>query len=720
MTSNIYTGNQSADFSTIVNSGNGNYTAFYNNSTAGNATIVDDGAPSFGDTNGDTSFHDFTSAGSASITNVKLPSNAYGGYLVFYDNSTGGSALITTGDNSFTYFFNNSQPGNATLQAAGSGIYDFSYSSGPGGTHRLGVGSLAGSGFFYLGANTLVLSSGQSVVTGSIRDGGQNGGAGGGIEATSGSRLILSGTNTYTGTTRIDAGGIIQIGGDAFGNSGTTGSVANGDIVDNGNLIFDRSDAIALSNSISGSGAITQDGPGTLTLSGAASSFYGPDYSGVINVNHGIVDLAFPYERAHVSFGTQASGTLIIEHPSYLFTSHSSSFMVLANYTIDNFAQGDTIDVRTIGTPARATLDSSNDLQLFDSQNREVAHLTLTGDFSHSRFLLSPDRQGGTSIQVANVITSSSYTLPFRLTEATVGYRDGLVAISGQAGQTYYFSGTTTFQFTDGAVTENTGADAFVDNLYYYSRNHDVWASYLNGGTDATTHYNGNGWHEGRDPNADFSTTGYLGANPDVAAAGANPLQHYEQFGWREGRDPSANFDDELYLARNPDVAAAGLNPLQHYLDNGEAEGRQTYAVVGRASDLAPHPGFDPEYYLLSNPDVARAALAAGGNTFNFAYNHYETYGWHEGRDPDANFDVREYFSAYPDVANAGIDPLQHYTANGWQEGRDPSGNFDTLQYESHYGDVASAHLDPLQHYLQFGAREGRSAFPDGIFHGAA
>jgi hypothetical protein len=47
-----------------------------------------------------------------------------------------------------------------------------------------------------------------------------------------------------------------------------------------------------------------------------------------------------------------------------------------------------------------------------------------------------------------------------------------------------------------------------------------------------------------------------------------NPLAHYEQFGWKEGRDPSAHFDTTGYLAANPDVAAAGVNPLDHYLIN--------------------------------------------------------------------------------------------------------------------------------------------------------
>jgi hypothetical protein len=266
------------------------------------------------------------------------------------------------------------------------------------------------------------------------------------------------------------------------------------------------------------------------------------------------------------------------------------------------------------------------------------------------------------------------------------------------------------FNFRDETVGQHTNS-ALVDDLFYFIRNKDVFGAHL----DATAHYNVSGWHEGRDPNAYFSTTGYLAANPDIASAGVNPLVHYDQNGWKEGRDPSAGFDNELYLEHNPDVKAAGIDPLSHFLVNGQAEGRQAYAAVGRASDFK-HGSFDAEFYLLSNSDVAKAALQAGGNTFEFAYQHYQTNGWHEGRNPNQVFDVKGYIDTYGDVKAAGIDPLAHYDQSGWHEGRDPSAHFDTKQYLSHYTDVANAHVDPLTHFLTSGIHEGRSSFDDGHF----
>jgi hypothetical protein len=67
-------------------------------------------------------------------------------------------------------------------------------------------------------------------------------------------------------------------------------------------------------------------------------------------------------------------------------------------------------------------------------------------------------------------------------------------------------------------------------------------------------------------------------------------------------------------------------------------------------------------------------------------------------------------------VRTAGINPLDHYNQFGWQEGRDPSVAFDTTAYLAAYPDVAAAHVNPLIHYLQHGIHEGRSAFADGAF----
>jgi hypothetical protein len=79
---------------------------------------------------------------------------------------------------------------------------------------------------------------------------------------------------------------------------------------------------------------------------------------------------------------------------------------------------------------------------------------------------------------------------------------------------------------------------------------------------------------------------------------------------------------------------------------------------------------------------------------------HYDTYGWHEGRNPNPLFNTTAYLRANPDVKAAGVDPLTHYGQYGWKEGRNPSPDFDTQYYLIHAPDVKAAGIDPLLHYL--------------------
>jgi autotransporter-associated beta strand protein len=86
--------------------------------------------------------------------------------------------------------------------------------------------------------------------------------------------LILSGDNTYNGVTTVSAG-TLQI-----GDGGTSGSVT-GDIFNNAELRFNRSDALTYGGVISGAGNLTQAGAGTLTLTGTNT------YSGGTTVSTG-------------------------------------------------------------------------------------------------------------------------------------------------------------------------------------------------------------------------------------------------------------------------------------------------------------------------------------------------------------------------------------------------------------------------------------------------
>lgn len=111
--------------------------------------------------------------------------------------------------------------------------------------------------------------------------------------------------------------------------------------------------------------------------------------------------------------------------------------------------------------------------------------------------------------------------------------------------------------------------------------------------------------------------------------------------------------------------------------------------------------GIDTGMYRTANLDVAIAGIDPAL--------HFATFGWREGRNPNAYFDVHFYLTANPDVSAADINPLEHYLHFGWQENRDTSSIFSTQGYLDANPDVKLAGINPLLHYLTFGYGEGRS-----------
>ncbi len=90
---------------------------------------------------------------------------------------------------------------------------------------------------------------------------------------------ILTGTNTYSGATTI-AGGVLQVGAGS-----TNGTLGSGSVVNNAFLDFNRSGNLTVSGVISGSGRVTNDGPGTVILANDNS------YSGGTRINAGTLQV---------------------------------------------------------------------------------------------------------------------------------------------------------------------------------------------------------------------------------------------------------------------------------------------------------------------------------------------------------------------------------------------------------------------------------------------
>ncbi|MET3654872.1 beta strand repeat-containing protein, partial [Dyella japonica] len=122
---------------------------------------------------------------------------------------------------------------------------------------------------------------------------------------------ILTGDNTYSGGTTINANGKLQL-----GNGGMTGSVV-GDIKDNGTLTFKRSDNVTYGGVIFGGGSVNQAGSGTLVLSGANT------YTGTTTVTAGVLSVSSLGNGGAVSSigaSTNAGTNLVLNGGVLLYT----------------------------------------------------------------------------------------------------------------------------------------------------------------------------------------------------------------------------------------------------------------------------------------------------------------------------------------------------------------------------------------------------------------
>ncbi len=219
----------------------------------------------------------------------------------------------------------------------------------------------------------------------------------GSVSKTGAGTLTLTNNSTYTGATTI-AAGTLQL-----GNGGTNSTVSGtSSITDNGTLAFDTTDTETFVAPISGSGAVTQIGTGTQTLSGANT------YSGGTTISAGTLDLATTATFNGSTLVSAAAGTGAITFAGTGTSMATLSIEVGAqpaaggtfSNTLTNFGDNDALDLKGLAysnATGNGAFYNAATRRLTVTENNESENYTLSNAGAPAYFVQN-DGNGGTLI----------------------------------------------------------------------------------------------------------------------------------------------------------------------------------------------------------------------------------------------------------------------------------------------------------------------------------
>ncbi len=271
---------------------------------------------------------------------------------------------------------------------------------------------------------TVGVNGGGGTFSGSIQNAN---GASAKLTKTGAGTQILTGNNTYTGTTTISAG-VLQV-----GNGGTAGSLGTGAVIDNASLVFIRSDSLTIANAISGTGALTQSGTGTTILTANNS------YTGTTTISGGTLQVG--------NAGT--TGTLGLGDVT-LSNSTNLNYVRSAATTIANNISGlGNVSATITGTSSNLTVDHTINL------TGGSVNLVTDADLLLSKAISTSDT------------TSSAILLNAGKATAAGASAGGDVKISGNGALTVGSGGRATIM--TGSVAGSTGLGIVAGNSRFNS-----------------------------------------------------------------------------------------------------------------------------------------------------------------------------------------------------------------------------------------------------------
>ena len=195
-----------------------------------------------------------------------------------------GSATLAVGNNNSSTTFSGGIQGTGGLTKTGTGTLNIASALGYTGTTTINAGALEIVSGGQMATGVITGSSGgvlvyniasspllANTITGAV-----------GLTQAGSGTLFVSGSNSYTGTTTISGGYL------CLGYNTSMGSLGTGSVVNNTGLYLYHSSSFILSNAISGSGFLFQQGQGAAILTGSNSYGGGVTiYSGTLQIGNG-------------------------------------------------------------------------------------------------------------------------------------------------------------------------------------------------------------------------------------------------------------------------------------------------------------------------------------------------------------------------------------------------------------------------------------------------
>lgn len=268
------------------------------------------------------------------------------------------------------------------------------------------------------------------------------------------SNVIFGADQNYAGGTVISAGSL------QVGAGGTVGKLGTGTVTNNASLIFNRSDVVTVSNTINGSGNVTQSGSGTTTLTG------GNGYSGTTTLTSGILAI-------------QSDGNLGAVPGSPL-----NKILFTGNATLQDAVNNIALNANrnlTISNGITATLDNNgNDFTINGGINGAGGNLELKGG-GKTTLNGAGSYTGTTKITGGTLVLGTGSALPsasaFTLSGARLNV-NGKTASTGVLNET---TGTNIIDFSNGngqITFSNTGTWTGILSIWNYT------GAILTAGTD--------------------------------------------------------------------------------------------------------------------------------------------------------------------------------------------------------------------------------------------